>query len=80
MLIPHFIYCHTTSNILPSSQFSTHCLQFHTVNVHLQGFIIKNIKNDRPLSMIEFSVAMSYERAVWSLPANVVHRKGSGGV
>lgn len=51
----------------------------NTVNVCLQGFVIKN---DRPLSMIEFSIATSYERAVssWSLPANVVRRKGSGGV
>jgi hypothetical protein len=52
----------------------------HSESVCLQGFVIKNIKNDCPLSMIEFSVAISYEHAVWSFPANVVCRKGSGGV
>jgi hypothetical protein len=30
--------------------------------------------------MIEFSVATSYERAVWSLPANVDRQKGLEGV
>jgi hypothetical protein len=36
----------------------------NTVNVRFQEFIIRN---DRPLSMIEFWVATSHERTVWSL-------------
>ena len=43
-----------------------------TVNVRIQEFVIKD---DRPLSMIEFSVTMRHECAVRPLPANALRRK-----
>jgi hypothetical protein len=47
------------------------------MNVGLQEFVVKN---DRPLSVIEFSVTMGHVGVIQSLPSNPLCHKGLEGV